>query len=698
MGGFALGYTFKKRVFGLIAVAAAFICLFGFSKKARAANYSVTFDNSSLYHITNESDVVYPIWMHNVPEYTDFKFKVQLASGVNASLMEVMLKYGNTSTHLIATNNVYTIPAPIGGAATQYIVTINLYNKVDLANLRTHATNQTMNIQAIDVVQGYNEDRVPYNGSFSFVLTSDVLKLPKVEVNGTGSILGHQSVSIYVAPAQYKYTYYIPNVKQDMILTVDSSVDAYPVSFPEKDDEKYVTTPNDARYYIVEKNQDFVFDFRFTDRYIGNDPHVSHNGVPDVALPEVQDTSGGLKASYKITIRNIVKPIDISFNKAQWAILKCTVQVVRNVDKFGLDPETQLVSYGAAAVFYLSPTAGYLHNTTAPIINADGGHSGSAIREGTRWKCTIPNVTKNITVTIDISSWTYDINSSANSVVVTLPAGTGYSIANIAGGTGLGKNQYQVVKGNDFMFSVNVNTGYDSATLVVKAGSATLTPVNSIYTISNLQASTQVSITISAVKTPTPTPAATGGNNADDGTLKFYELTDTKSGITVSGFFVGKPTLIITDLSSTDKVYSRLLTSSGRPETAVLRAVDIAVTGATHYGNLTVGIGVGNGYNTTKVRVVHGTNTADEIYNVYASNGKANVVVSALSPYMVVDPDGMAQGGTGSAGGGSTDSGESGNVTYQPPRTDDVRNIFGYVLVGIVVVGVAFIIWYRNRK
>lgn len=509
--------------------------------------------------------------------------------------------------------------------------------------------------------------------------------------------------------------YYSTKVTGNMTIYIDDLMDVYLVTLPDNDDanpDSYATVPGSG-LHLVEFSNDpanpipFKFIMRFTRKYATSVPYASVVGDNNLICSWV---SAGNR-TWEVTVPQPTekKALTITFDKQNWIIVQNGITIQKNPSYYTVNPEEAYlqVYYDESAVFYLIPTPAYAHNTKAPTFSfrSGGGYSVIAVHEGSQWKCTIVGVKDTLDVDVNISQWTADPNAPSGDVsIITMPSGQGYSIGNILGGYGLGNNQYRVNNGDDFIFSVNVLSGYDASTLNVSVAGQRLFPENGVYTIPKVNASLAVTITVDQISTSTPTPTPTGGtgspggtngngNGEDDGSeLKYREVYDEKSGVMVAGFFVGIPEIVVTELFKTDPVYIRMQSTANVADDKILRAVDVQIKNATSYGTITLGLQVGVGYNTIEMLVVHATSMGDETFTVLGQDGMATVAVRHTSPFMVADPYGR---GTGSNGNGSNGSGNTGGIL--PPATGGARSIMGFVLIAIVICSVLFIIWYRGR-
>ncbi len=706
--------TFRKLLQWLLPVVVV-LCGVALARPAHAVNYSLSLptNDTGKYVLTDTANT--PLTTNvSLPDGDTFQFKVEVAAGLVGRVSGFKVYQRPTSNpsesalqELTAAGGVYTVTLN-----QNLTIVVRMFCEVSFSAPDEHTA---YTVERQPQGQAYGATAVPMGSSYSFTVTMAPsylaeYKIPVVSLNGTElAFTTHTGIN-----RRQIFEYKIPVVNENITLMFGNSRVAYIVTVPESSKDqstgeyKYYSTPTAGDYFVA-KDENFSFTLEVNTRYGGTTPKVS------IAIPSFPGgTLGHTKVGnfYNYTIQNVNGDTLISVDDALWSPTSYTVRVTQYAEKYTVTPQSASVEHSKSFTFTIVPTQAYQNNTSPPVVRVgiDPLNPSNVATGG--WAYTVLNVTKNVDVSVDVSAWIPGDNLPVNKLLVNIPTGLGYSLANVAGGTSTGGvDQYIVDRGESFRFSVNVAAGYDPTSLQVFAGSKKLTATNGVYLIENVQSNQTVTISVnklssatptpvpgSVTPTPTPTSSATPSNatptpNPEE--LTHYELKDTKTGIVVAGFFLGAPKLVITELSQTDRVYARMLKSSGVGQGNVLRAVDIAIVGGTYYGNLTVGLNVGVGYNTTRLRVVHGTNTGDELYDVTATDGMANVVVRGLSPYMVVDPYGTIVN-TGTTSGSGTATNMSG--TLRPPRTDYAYMNVGFIVLGVVAVVIVGIIWYKKKR
>jgi hypothetical protein len=114
---------------------------------------------------------------------------------------------------------------------------------------------------------------------------------------------------------------------------------------------------------------------------------------------------------------------------------------------------------------------------------------------------TISNITADQTITVE--------NVELNTYTVTLPSGTGYTATAQSGSAS------PVNIGGSYSFKVELGEAYSMSTITVKANDTTITPVDSVYTISNITADQTITVTGVELNT-TDTATATLNIQKDD--------------------------------------------------------------------------------------------------------------------------------------------------------------------------------------
>lgn len=706
----------KKRVAVLLI---AVFCMMLFMPAVQATAYTITFSTpvSGLYEFLDENEQQFAgdtLQWDTTPTSASpsgdgpFKFSVSYDRTRFAGIDVTSQAASNQPVTLDNNNNLTASSSyplyTINSLASNITVRAAPYSKITF-------TNSTFPQMRCDFVVDpqYNQDKVPYDSSFVFKIVTDAFCLPVVYDEITNTPIDYTSVQpnpIVGSITEYTFIYELDSVKQNMNINVRDVIDAYLVQLPDVDTEKATSTPPGG-FYVIDINEDFEWLLEFTAKWGPSLPHASVNDTTvSLTYTDLGANQLGAKA-YRIKIGRPLtsKNIAVTYATEEWSLgLKSVeIQLSPNEYAYSIIPSSGFlqVVYDETAEFTLVPTAAFAHNTVTPGLTVSSGQAASAVHQADgSWKCTIAGVKTNLLVNVNISQWTMDPNApSGTTSIITMPAGTGYSIGNVLGGMGVGNNQYRVNNGADFSFSVNVSSGYDASTLAVNVNGQRIFPVSGVYTIPSVNSNLTVSITVSADgASSTTSPGTTGATSTpvDDGTLKYHEVYDEATGVMVSGFFVGKPEFIVTELVKSDPVYVRMFNSSGATEESkVLRAVDIQITKGVLYGSLSVGLFVGPGYNTIEMRVVHGTPQGDELFDVVGYNGLATVNVRSTSPFMVVDSYGIGPGTVDTNGTGGS-SGTNG-MTITPPRTGGANNIFGFILLGIVAGCVVGIIVYRNK-
>lgn len=212
------------------------------------------------------------------------------------------------------------------------------------------------------------------------------------------------------------------------------------------------------------------------------------------------DVSGNKAASHKITLPKNDEKYTISYAE-------------------GCDPDS--IPQGGRFTFLVKPADAYADVT--PVVKANGVVLRGAKKSGA-WQYTISCITCDIVITVNDSSWP-DPLPLPKSFIVTLPNGAGYAVKDIVGGKDLNNGTYSVEQAGALSFRVEVLKGYDESKLAVSANGNTLTAVNGVYTLSNMQEDIGVVITVPKVS-----------EEIDWHTVSFY----TDKGCAVSNVTGGK--------------------------------------------------------------------------------------------------------------------------------------------------------------
>lgn len=429
-----------------------------------------------------------------------------------------------------------------------------------------------------------------------------------------------------------------------------------------------VTLPaSKAGFYTIQAvgSTDVSIGSSFTFKVIVDNAYSSI--TPKITVDGVLTAHTGLTANeYTYTIPAVNKNITVTINDADYVSSITYSVVIESSSKYTVTQGNSItVGAGASATFEIIPIPVYQGNN-APTVAVNGTTlTGTSITGG--WKYTINNVQENKAVTIDTSSWV--ISPGATTRTVTISQGAGYGVSQVIGSIYNSGVIYYVMDGNTLSFIVTPQSGYDKSSLVVKANNTVLQPANNLYTISNIKENIIVDITINQE----------GGYSQ----LTPLSLTDTAGHVTVSGLFTGSPVLTVKDIVSGNSDYNTLYASAGKG--VVLGAYDISLASATVYGSLKLKFNVGTLYNGATLWVLHYINGTIERHVVTVTNGAAEITVTSLSPFMVVDPRGTVVTTT------TTTS------SIGPPRTGDVISIVGAVVI-ILSAGILMAVRAYRKK
>jgi len=147
--------------------------------------------------------------------------------------------------------------------------------------------------------------------------------------------------------------------------------------------------------------------------------------------------------------------------------------------------------YTAAAVAGSSSpvSAGGSYNFTVTIATGYRTGSNFAVKaNGTALTAvngvyTIPSINADQTVTVE------GVEAASSTYTVTLPTGTGYTVAAVAGSSS------PVVDGGSYNFTVTIANGYrKNASFAVKVNNAAISEVNGVYTISNIKENKTITV------------------------------------------------------------------------------------------------------------------------------------------------------------------------------------------------------------
>lgn len=155
----------------------------------------------------------------------------------------------------------------------------------------------------------------------------------------------------------------------------------------------------------------------------------------------------------------------------------------------GYDPNA--IPLGSSFVFSVKPSAAYAD--VVPEVRANGTLLRGA-KKGGAWQYSIKCISCNITITVNDASW--PVPPQPASYTVTLPGGAGYAVQNIKGGKELSTGKYSVEQGGTLSFEVAVEKGYDASKLTVTANGKALSLHNGVYSVANVQADTEVMISV----------------------------------------------------------------------------------------------------------------------------------------------------------------------------------------------------------
>ena len=177
-------------------------------------------------------------------------------------------------------------------------------------------------------------------------------------------------------------------------------------------------------------------------------------------------------ANFTTQITSIVKG---SFENvtlyASWDINKYTITFVNGVGySFEIDNGDTLVEYGKTFSFSVIPV-----NSDAKFIVKSNGVALSSDNSG---KYKISNVTENQIITVE--------GISAEEYVITLPTSDAYTITP--------SSTSPVKSGGSFTFSLELNSGYNSDNMVIKANDAVLTSNDGNYTVNDITSNILITV------------------------------------------------------------------------------------------------------------------------------------------------------------------------------------------------------------
>ncbi|MBP3673886.1 MAG: DUF4430 domain-containing protein [Oscillospiraceae bacterium] len=234
----------------------------------------------------------------------------------------------------------------------------------------------------------------------------------------------------------------------------------------------------------------------YTIENISADQVITVTGVEKKAVPLISVTVGG-EACELTTLGNYESSIRFKTDEIPVYMISAdegeTIVVSKGANGDGASLSyRRLWKYGASSSDFTE--VNYYDNITVPVTSTYAINSNADAMA--KFDLTTSNPVYYVEIgTNDDGSPLYGLlvevipAAPANTYTVTLPTGEGYSAA------ASGDSASPVAEGGSYSFTVAVVYGYDGTNMVVKANDTVLTAVNGVYTIENITANQEVTVT-----------------------------------------------------------------------------------------------------------------------------------------------------------------------------------------------------------
>ena len=299
----------------------------------------------------------------------------------------------------------------------------------------------------ITALEGYDPLHVVEGKEFKFrVIAKEGYRISSVAIAGESYSLLPDEEGVYV----------LENVTKNIVLSVQAEVATYRISFVGKNFSWKALEGFDATKVLY--GSDFKFKLTADEHF--NIKDVLYKGEPLVAQEEGVYTISNVKENVSISVNTEIDSFAIAFNGNNF--------VMNALEGF----DATKVPYGSDFKFKLTPDTRYFIKSVALA-------DGNVLTPDEEGVYTISNVTENKTINVVTEIKTYAVTFT----------GENFSW-NALKGYDAGKVAY----GDDFKFTIAAN---EHATLKsVAIGVDVLTPVEGVYTISNITSNVEVSVVV----------------------------------------------------------------------------------------------------------------------------------------------------------------------------------------------------------
>lgn len=436
-----------------------------------------TTDASYTTNINPEQDIIYG---------SVYQFTVTVSTGYDPSTLAVWYKMEGVHDDFVLlseTNGVYRTVQTTG----------NILIKIDAADLLVyHAICPTPSGYTITYNTGSDPDLIPYGTNFSFNITKLVSHegTPVVRVTREG-VIETETISPLEGTGG---TYVITNVISNFSVDISGlSLKTFEISFTNGDG--YTVDPVGKALtnnkVTVEYGEQLQFKLSITPGYNGAAPSVTDTGgasyTPSSGIYTVSDYVSNVAVGIIQTHSIVISGIELN----TYTISLPSSTVGYNI-AYDSELDLNIIPYNTNFVFTVDVLEAYQKTATFSVKASVGGSAETPLTPNGNGEYTINNIQSNIIISVaGVERKTYS---------VTTPTDAGYTINRVDG---------DVSYGNDFTFSININTvdgyyeietgvvvtyqTYNTSTASWNAPQV-LNATRGIYTISNITSNISVAI------------------------------------------------------------------------------------------------------------------------------------------------------------------------------------------------------------